>query len=231
MVTPWENKNKMTNKPKIAIAIPYNGKWYPEWTEKVYVPLKYVPISWCDKQTFLCKVPSISVARDILVNSALKAGCDYVFFLDTDLIFETPIDPNKALEILYQVINKDPNKKDGKIVSGLYRAKQKTGFSYAMWMKAPNNINGFVSIQEWTGNWIQVDTVGLGCCLINIEIFKSMKRPFFHWELNEDVSEDFYFFKLAKEHGYDLHAFTDVKLSHLGTLKVKCNGDIVIPEM
>lgn len=238
MTTPWENINKetvkiakTTDKPKIAVCVPYNSNWYPEWVEKSYCPLKYIPTNWCTKSIFLSKVQSISVARDILVNSALQANCDYIFFIDTDMIFESPNDPNVALNTLYQVINKDPNTKDGKIVSGLYRAKQATGFNFAAWIKAPNNIKGYTPIQSWTGNWINVSVTGMGCILIDMKVFKELPRPWFKWELKEDISEDFSFLELAKSNGFDTHVFTDVKLSHLGGLKVRSNGEIVTPDM
>lgn len=239
MTTPWENINKetvkiakTTDKPKIAVCVPYNSNWHPEWAEKSYGPLKYIPTNWCTKSIFLSKVQSISVARDILVNSALQSNCDYVFFLDTDMIFESPNDPNAALNTLYQVINKDPNTKNGKIVGALYRAKQKHGFNYSMWMKTNDpNVKGYVPIESWTGNWIQVSVTGMGCILIDMKVFKELPRPWFKWELKEDISEDFNFLELAKSKGFDTHIFTDVMLSHLGGLKVRSDGSFVVPEM
>lgn len=231
MPTAWENpvNNGSINTPKIAVCIPYNGKWEPEWVEKIYGPLKYVPTNWCTKIIFLSKVQSIAVARDILVNQALQSDCDFILFLDTDVIFEYPTDPNFALSSLYQVINKDPNSKDGKIVSALYRAKQKVGFNNAMWTKA--SVSGYIAVQQWTGNWIEVDVAGLGCCLIDTRVFKNAERPWFRWELKDDISEDFYFYRLAKKNGYNTHIFTDVKLSHLGGLKVKSDGTVTTTDI
>lgn len=227
MTSAWDTINNPGI--KIAVAIPYNGKWEPEWVDRTYGPLKYVPTNWCTKIIFLSKVQSLAVARDILVNQALQTECDYVFFLDTDMVFESPNDPNVALSQLYSAINKYPDSKDGKIVSALYRVKQKTGYSYAMWIMA--NEKGFIPVQQWTGNWIEVDTAGLGCCLIATKVFKDIERPWFRWELKDEISEDFYFYRLAKKNGYNTHCMTDVKLSHIGGLKVKVDGTIVTPEM
>lgn len=231
MPTAWKTPAK-TNVPKIAICIPYNGNWLPEWTDKVYMPLRYMPTNWCTKVTFLSKVQSLPVARDILVQEAIKSNCDYILFVDTDIICETPSDPNVTLKQLYDCINKDKNTKDGKIVGSLYRAKQKQGFSYAMWMQVNDpNIKGYTPISDWTGNWLEVSATGLGFALIDIDVFKNIERPFFRWELKDDNSEDFYFFRLAKKYGYNTHIFTETQLSHLGTLKVKSDGTIVTPDM
>jgi len=226
----WDNINITTKIPLIAVGIPYNN-WEPEFTEKVYTRLKHVPLDFASKTIFLSHAPSLPVARDALVSQALSVNANYIFFIDTDNIFENPEDPNIALKTLYQCMNKDPNSKDAKIVSGLYRAKQKVGFNYAAWMKAQDKVQGYVPIQSWTGNWLQVSVVGMGCCLIDMKVFKEVPRPWFRWDTFDDVSEDFYFFEQALKYGYKVNVFTDVKLSHIGKLKVKCDGTIVTPEM
>jgi hypothetical protein len=220
--------------PKIAISIPFNGNWIPEWVERMYLPLMYHPVPWCQKVAFLTRVPSISVARNTLVEQALGIGADYILFVDTDIVMESPTDPNVALSNLYQTINKskikeDKNYKNARIVSGLYRAKQKTGFSYAMWLNYQEK--GFTPMVNWQGNWLEVAVIGLGFTLIDAKIFNDIPKPWFVWNDPNSISEDFYFCKLAKEHGYESRVFTDVKLSHIGTLKVKTDGTITVPEV
>jgi hypothetical protein len=216
-------------KPKIAIAVPYTGSFHPEWTETTYVPLRYIPVDWCDKVPILSKVPSLPVARDMLIKQSLELGADYLFFLDSDLLFENPKDPNIALRTLYQCISDNV---DSKIVSGLYRAKKKEGFSYAMWSKAPEGgPKGYTPISQWTGNWIEVRVAGLGCCLIDLKIFKTIPGPWFSWEQKEDISEDFYFMEKARKYGYVTRVYTDVKMSHIGTMKILSDGSIVMTEM
>lgn len=233
-----KNKNGINNYDLISICVPYNGDWSPEWIENIYVKLKYIPVNWARKLTLFCKVPSLPVARDILITEALKANSDYILFLDTDHVLENPTDSNEALKILYQCINKDKDSshldyKSGKIVSGLYRAKQKIGFNYAMWLRhyEDNKLKGYLPIKDWNGNWLNVNVTGMGFCLIDANIFKEIPKPWFHWEIAEDISEDFYFFEKAKQYGYDTHVFTDVKLSHIGKLKVKVDGTITMTDL
>ena len=220
--------------PKIAVAIPFNGNWIPEWVEKQYLPLMYQPTNWCQKIAFLTRVPSISVARNTLVEQALNINADYLLFLDSDIVMESPSDPNVALSQLYQIMNKSTNKDDkdyksGRMISGLYRAKQKTGFSFAAWIKYQDK--GFTPLTKWQGNLLNVDVVGMGFCLIDMKVFKEVPGPWFVWNLPNGISEDFYFCILAKKYGYDTKVFSDVKLSHLGTLKVKTDGTITVPDV
>jgi hypothetical protein len=250
MSSAWENfpdinttniNNAFGSPPKIAICIPYNGSWRPEWVEKTFYPLKYHPTDFCNKLTYMSKVPSLPVARDVLVRKAIESHCDYVFWMDTDHVFEQPEDPNIALKILYSAINKNkdknsPNYKSGKIVGGVYRAKQKIGFNYAMWMRHKKEDGTFLDdkfapVQSWTGNWLNVDVIGFGCCLIDINVFKDLQRPWFYWEDIDGISEDFYFCRLAREKGYDIHVHTDVKLSHIGNVKIKTDGTFCIEDI
>ncbi len=228
------------NKPKIAIGLPYNGKVDMEFVERTWGPLRHIGLPWCIKSLFLTRVPSISVARDTLVKSALSANCDYILFLDSDHIVEN-IDPNTALGQLYSVINKDPKTKEGKIISGLYRAKQSTGFNWAAWVRydpAKHGVlqgvekkKGYISIMEWTGNFLEIDVVGLGFCLVNMKVFREVPGPWFNWNEQGEISEDFFFCELAKKYGYNTKIFTDVRLSHLGNLKVLSDGKVTTQEM
>lgn len=217
--------------PKIAICIPYNSNWEPEWVETTYGPLRYNVLDWCEKISIMSKAPSLPVARDMLVKKSLEFGCDYIFWLDSDVLFESPTDPNLALRNLYQVINKDPSAKDCKIVSGLYRARKKDGFTNCMWEKVPCGVQGYIAIGKWTGNWIQADVTGLGCCLTDINVFKDMPEPYFQWSTKEAISEDFYFMEKAKEYGYNTKVFTDVKMSHIIKMKLKSDGTMSMIEM
>lgn len=233
--TSWPDTPKPNSGlPKIAIAIPFNGNWIPEWVERQYLPIMYQPVNWCQKIAFLTRVPSISVARNTLIRQALAINADYLFFLDSDIVMEQPTDPNVALSNLYQAMNKSTNKddkdyKNGRIVSGLYRSKQKTGFGYAMWMRYQDK--GFTPLVNWNGNYLSVDVVGMGFCLMDMKIFKEVPGPWFVWNDSDEISEDFYFCLLAKRYGFDTHVYSDVKLSHLGTLKVKCNATITVPDV
>jgi len=209
----WEYTEE--KKVYIAILLPHTGNLPSEFVEKTWGPLRFKSVEWCDKLPLMCRVPSLPLARNILAQKALDAGVDYLFWIDSDHVFEKPEDPNEALKFLYLC--------DSPIVAGLYRAKQKTGFGYAAWIRVRE---GYTPIQEWTGNFITVDVTGLGCCLIKREVFEKIPKPWFSWEREDAVSEDFYFFEKAKEVGYEVKIFTDVRLSHIGTLKVKIDGEV-----
>jgi len=163
----------------------------------------------------MCRVPSLPLARNILTQQALDAGATHLLWVDSDGAMEAPPDPNEALRLLYQC--------DAPISACLYRSKQKIGFNYAAWNKVKG---GYTPIESWTGNWFPVDVTGLHFVLIKREVFEAVKKPWFHWEEDVAPSEDFYFFERAKEAGYQVRIFSEVRLSHLGELKVLSDGKV-----
>jgi intein/homing endonuclease len=145
-------------RPKIMIGVPYEVKITMYWGMRMLAPLLYVPLAWADKAHSMVRGVPLPVARDQIVEAALAdPSITHILFVDSDNICVTPPNPNDALKMLY-----DCNQP---IVSGLYRAKQREGFNYAMWMDAKLDKPGFVPIQSYTGNWLQVDVVGMGFCL------------------------------------------------------------------
>lgn len=216
----WEYMTPATvketfGKPLIALLLPHTGLLNTEFVESIWSRLRSEPVEWCDKIPIMCKVPSLPVARNTLAAEALKTKATHFLWVDDDQVLEQPANPNEALRLLYSC--------NAPIAAGLYRAKQKVGFYYAAWTKVKN---GYTPIGGWTGNWFKVDATGLGFCLIKREVFEKVAEPWFHWEEKDAPSEDFYFFNKAAQAGYEVRIFADVKLSHIGLLKVKTDGSI-----
>lgn len=212
--------DEFKQKPFVMICVPHWGSVSLEWVQKTYGPLAFIPQPDFDKQPLLLRgVLNLDTERNELVKEALKnPKTTHILFLDTDIIVEEPKDPNQALRMLLAT--------DAPIASGLYRAKKKKGFSYAMWVKNPEG-EGYIPVLEWTkgANWIKVDAIGLGFCLIKREVFEKIPYPWFKWD-KPQPSEDFYFCELLAKYGYEIRVLTDIKCSHIGLLKVKIDGTV-----
>lgn len=206
--------------PLIALLLPHVGSLPSEFVERVWGPLRFLPLGWCDKIFRMCRTPSLPLARNTLAGQALDAGATHLLWVDSDTVCESPPDPNEALRLLYLC--------DAPIAACLYRAKQKTGFNYAAWKKVEG---GYAPIKQFTGNWFSVDVTGLHFCLIKREVFEKIPRPWFHWEDPGEISEDFHFFENAKKFGYETRIFAGVRMSHIGALKVKSDGSVSMPEV
>ena len=72
-----------------------------------------------------------------------------------------------------------------------------------------------------------VFAVGLGCMLVNTNVFKEIESPYFCVEWNEDytnlVGEDIYFCKKLKDKGYDILIDNEASqmIAHIGTKNYK----------
>jgi len=209
----------------VKICIPHWGSVSLEWAKLTFAPLDLVPQLDFEKQTLLMRgVLNIDTERNELVKTALEdPRTTHILFLDTDNIIEQPPDPNQALRMLLAC--------NVPIASGLYRAKQKAGFFYSAFIKNPQG-EGYAPIQGWTegANWIRVDAIGFGFCLLKRGVFETVPYPWFKWD-KPAPSEDFYFCELLKQHGYEIRVLTDVRLSHVGVLKVKSDGIVSTPDV
>jgi hypothetical protein len=210
---------------RVCIGIPYTTDVTMYFAIKTLGPLLFTPVPGIEKTNKMVRGVPQSVARDQIAELALQdPATTHILWVDTDSICESPADPNEALKVLLQM--------NAPIASGLYRAKQAHGFNYAMWMSAnlPNNEVGFVNIDAWNGNWIQVDTIGFGFVLTKREVFETIPKPWFPWP-TPAPSEDFNFCIAARKHGYKINVMTDVKITHLGDLAVHTDGTITTLEV
>lgn len=210
----WESDKK----PTVCICLPHVGSWTAEFTDKCYVTLKAYNHQLFNKTLQLSRGTPLDIAREELVEKALEdKNNTHIFFLDTDMIPEKPKDINECIASLLAV--------DSPIVSGIYKAKQKSGFPYAAWYESvmDDGKKTFTPIQGWTGNFFSVDVTGLGCSLIKREVFEKIERPWFSWDYNQP-SEDFYFFLKAKKYGFPCWIYADVAFSHVGEIKILTDG-------
>jgi hypothetical protein len=213
-----------TSIPRIAIGIPYQVDVTMAWAFKMLAPIFAIPHPAFEKIPKMVRGIPLGVARDEIVKLSLAdPQITHILWVDTDNICETPADPNLAIQQLLQC--------NVPIVSGLYRAKQKEGFQYAAWMdaKIPDK-PGFTPVMSYTGNFIQVDTIGFGFCLTSREVFEKIPPPWFPWT-TVAPSEDFNFCIKAREYGYKINVFTDVKLQHKGDLLIHPDGNVTVMDI
>ena len=222
----WNETNETSYKPinNVCVCVPHFGAVQLEWVESTYGPLRFIPQPDFVKTNRLSRgIQNLDTERNFLVRAALDdKTVSHILFLDTDCIAEG--DPNQYLRNLLSI--------NIPIISGLYRARKSKGdYPYCMFMKNPQTktgkwewSDGFVAIQSWTGNFIEADVVGFGFILLKREVFEKIPYPWFVWD--SEPSEDFRFLIKASEFGFKTKVFTECKLSHIGTLKVRSDSAI-----
>ena len=146
-----------------------------------------------------------AVARNLL---AEKSVGDYIFFIDDDVL-----PPLNAIQKLFS------HKKD--FVSGLYFAKQEPHFPQ-IFTHNKETKERYDAVYDYPKDeLIEVDACGAGCMLINRDIFKKLKQPYFQYiPKSEDKprkGEDFFFCEKVKKAGFKIYCDTSVICRHIGT--------------
>ena len=197
--------------PHIGICIPTRDKSSPLAVNlnKLPVPRGY--------RTSLFTVSNLLVdeARINLVQQCLDNDCDYVLFIDDDIV--PPID---GLFKLVEHIEKD----DIDIISGDYPLKGLVKNSIHLQLDSQNMVQELErcdtiinnNLQLVKNNWI----IGLGFCLIDINFFKQAQPPWFKCHsknpvTENDVNEDAHFSELAHQNGFNIYIDRSLKCLHL----------------
>lgn len=175
----------------------------------------------------------VDQARNMIVESAEG---EWLFFLDSDVLVPADTIP--------RLIN-TAVKNNLKIVSGLYwrRDTNPVPGLYA-WFRdqiTPYGRGGHRAILNFQpGSLVKADVVGAGCLLINREVFRVIPQSGVRdWYLKNYgdlpvyrnvpdgwfifgpkvtanmMSEDFIFFHVAKDYGYDLYVDTSISCRHI----------------
>lgn len=187
--------------PEILIAIPHTGHVSTEWA----LAFRQLQINRPHLYSFNRGVP-IDRARNMLVETMLEKGCDWIFFLDSDVIC-----PPDTVERL--LAHKQP------IISALYYRRYPP-YNPAMWVKSPQPTEQgkYTPIMEFPkGQIVEADVIGLGACLIHRRVFEKLEKPWFKWTEGWEkggVSEDFYFCEKAKQAGFRILVDTSILCKH-----------------
>lgn len=148
-------------------------------------------------------------SRNLLIRSALDNDCTHVFLLDDDMI-----PPSDTLIKLL--------KHDKDIVSGLYLLRS---FPHrpALFDKAYENGKcKFVNLTGDKTGLIEAVNCGLGCVLINTEVFKAMREPWVRLgELEQDEwCDDVGFFNRCRKAGFTVWCDLDAPIGHMTNVTI-----------
>lgn len=176
-----------------------------------------VPAQFAQSLAMLKKVDECAVAfqigsliytsRDNLSKKAITMGADYVFWLDSDMVFSPD-----TLERMFKAMEKDT------IVTGLY-FRRAVPFTPVLFDKLEMTKDGC----EWTDfkdipdTPFEVGGCGFGCVLMPTEAavavslnFKQMFNPM------KGVGEDLAFCWRARQSGYKIICDPSIQLGHVG---------------
>ncbi len=150
----------------------------------------------------------IDLSRNNIVNLAKQNNCDYIFFIDSDVLIE-----EGHLERLLS--------HDKDVVSGIYYKKTPL---YDPLPRRQVAENLYVHIEPEGSDIIEIDGTGLGCVLVKMSVFDKIHYPWFEFKYHnvhgkwDQLSEDLYFFQKLQNVGTKIYCDPIVQCSHIGSV-------------
>lgn len=148
-------------------------------------------------------------ARNHLCEQAIKGEYDYIFWLDSDIVFAPDI-----LERMLEDI------KDRDMVSGLYyrRKYPYTPVAFKTLGFTDNNEFVFENIDDHPGEIFEIAGCGFGCVLMRTDFLFDMAGGWFTPTVT--AGEDCAFCIRFREAGYKIHCDPTIPLGHVGQVVV-----------
>jgi len=190
---------------KIAICVPARDTVHAGFARSLANLTASLARSNIDYELLINLGSVIAQQRNTLVEQALTVKSSHILWLDSDMHVPT----NTVDRLLSH--NKD-------IVAATYSTRVKPQKSVAF----VDQYNLDQRLKYTTGIH-SVFAVGMGCMLVNIEVYKTLSKPWFHYHWNEDTEdlsgEDIYFCKQAHDNGYEIFIDSDLsqEVAHFGS--------------
>ena len=176
-----------------------------------------VPAQFCQSLAMLKKVGECAIAfqvgsliytsRDNLSKKAVSMGAEYIFWLDSDMVFE----PDILIKMMDEI---EPNT----ILTGLY-FRRVAPFSPVLFDKLEMTDKGceWTDFKEIPDKPFEVGGCGFGCVLMPTEAIVSVVLE--HTQMfnpMKGVGEDLSFCWRARQSGYKIVCDPQLKLGHVG---------------
>ena len=205
---------------KILVAVPTFETIYPDTYKSIW------NLDQCGHQIAFDSVRGydVATARNRIAQEALDLGVDWVMMVDNDVTL-----PPDALKLLLE---------DAKGVNlgfyahrdtdNIYRGKtcicklrDDNGKEYYHYpLESEYSAAEMKAMADAGETKIEVHGGGMGCALINTEVFRELSYPWYDWVNYGDanrgmLSEDLYFCALCRTSGYKIYADVRVGCGHL----------------
>jgi hypothetical protein len=182
---------------KIAICVPARDTVHAGFARSLANLTASLATAKIDFELLINLGSVIAQQRNTLAEQALAVNATHILWLDSDMHVPTTT-------VARLLAHKKP------IVAATYSTRVKPQRSVAF----VDQYNLDQRLEHASGIH-RVFAVGMGCMLVNSEVYRTLDKPWFHYHWNEDTEdlsgEDIYFCKQASDNGYEI--FVDCNLS------------------
>jgi hypothetical protein len=187
----------------LLIAVPSHGAWEAAFGHSLALTMAHLAANAGPSQMRLvrCEGSKLTSNRMELVREAMKVEADRILWLDTDMAFR----PDNVRALLAHDLD---------IVAANYPKKTPQQESVCA------ALDGAV-LKKGAG-LEEVAQAGMGMMVTKTEVFRRLPKPWFQFswdiETEDDIAEDFFFCRKARQHGFKVHVDHDasVGVGHVG---------------
>jgi hypothetical protein len=199
---------------RVAVCIPARDQMHTATTYSLWNLCELLARIGVESRLFISAGTLICNQRHNLVESAKEWGATHVMFIDSDIEFE----PYHVVDLL---------EFDQPIVGAAY-SKRVEPLLPTAWYNI-DDWDSWVKFDEVDETHIQVEAMALGFCLIRMDVFDIIPKPWFVLGYHEGqyTGEDIEFFRMCNEQGFKiwLDVQTSCEIGHIGSKSYKIFGD------
>ena len=195
MATDRKGDSYFMSKPKVLVGIPTTGEMNVE-AVKCLMQLEH------DGVVDIISNSLVYDARDKIAMDAIENNCDYIMWLDSDMIY-----PANIISKLMSH-NKD-------LCTGIY-CKRVEPYTPCIYKLNEDKLVAYTDYEE--NKLFKVEAAGFGCMLTKVSALKKIYEKFggFFFPVNGIGGEDLSFLRRAKDLGYELWCDSSIVCGHIG---------------
>lgn len=192
---------------KLAICVPVRDTVHSKFAYCLSDLTSHLVKSNIEYSLFFQNGSVLPEQRNVLADSAIKAKCDFILWIDSDMVFP---------KNLYQKLSAH----NTDVIACTYSTRTKPYRNVAF---LNNNFNDRLGASVGLH---KVSSVGMGLMLTNIEVYRNIRKPWFVFEYSEEynsyLGEDIYFCQNLINNGYEIYIDIDTskKCYHLSTNEI-----------
>jgi len=158
----------------------------------------------CEVFTTMPQRKIIVQARNEIVEQAIEQKCDWIFWIDDDMVLKPDVN------IVERLMAHDRD-----IIAPIFFGKD---FPYIPMIfkrkKYGDKFCVYNNIMDYPKGLMKVDGIGFGCVLTKVSMFKKLSKPYF-WT-NDTFGEDLFFCENATKSGVEIFVDTTLDVGHIG---------------
>jgi len=205
---------------KILIAVPTFETIYPDTYKSIW------DVDKCGHEVLFDSVRGydVATARNRIAQRAIDLETDYVLMVDNDITLPKDalrllLDDAREVNLGFYAHRDTDNLYRGRTCICKLRDEQGNEY-YHYPLESEYTAKEMQTLAESGAAKIKVHGGGMGCALIQTDVFRRLSYPWYDWVNYGDanrgmLSEDLYFCSLCRTSGIDIHADVRVGCGHL----------------